>query len=178
MVCSNLSTHECYDGPVLAPEKPRSYLDIETAFDQSLTIVGILREDRGIVQLVGTRITAEAILEYLDGSGVIHTYNGHSFDLPRIKGELGLDLRRRFPSRDLMHDCWKRKWMGGFKKVEERVGIARQSKGIDGWAAMQLWEKYLDEDNLEALQTLLLYNREDVENLWKLREILDGNVRP
>jgi hypothetical protein len=158
---------------VPATEKPRSYLDIETAYDQSLTIVGILREDREIIQLVSPRITTESILEYMEGSGVIHTYNGHSFDLPRIRSELGLDLRRMFPSRDLMHDCWKRKWMGGFKKVEERVGIARQSKGIDGMMAMRLWEEYLDEDNLESLQTLLLYNREDVENLWKLREIID-----
>ncbi len=157
---------------------PRAYLDIETAFDQSLTIVGILREDREIIQLVGRRITADAILEYMEGSGILHTYNGHSFDLPRIKGELGLDLRRRFPCRDLMHDCWRRKWFGGFKKVEERVGITRQSKGVDGWMAMQLWEKYLGEDDEDCLKTLLLYNREDVENLAKLRAILDGEPAP
>jgi len=155
---------------------PRAYLDIETAYDQTLTIVGIMREDRELIQLVGTKTTSEAILEYLGGAGVLHTYNGHSFDLPRIKAELGLDLRRRFSCRDLMHDCWKRKWFGGFKKVEERVGIARQSKGIDGWAAMELWNRWLSEDNEDALKTLLLYNREDVENLARLREILDGEM--
>lgn len=158
----------------MKPQGPRAYLDIETAFDQSITIVGILREDRDIIQLVGRQVTPEAILEYMEGAGVLHTYNGHSFDLPRIKSELGIDLRRLFACRDLMRDCWRRKWFGGFKKVEERVGIARKSKGIDGWAAMRLWEMHIDEDNGEALDTLLLYNREDVENLAKLREIIDG----
>lgn len=154
---------------------PRAYLDIETAYDQSLTVVGILREDREILQLHGRRITVAAIEEYLDGIGVLHTYNGHSFDLPRIKSELGLDLRRRHACRDLMRDCWRKKLMGGFKAVERQLGIARATDGVDGMMAMALWERWLEADDAEALRLLLHYNREDVENLAAVRRKLDGD---
>ncbi len=152
----------------------RAYLDIETAFDERLTIVGIYREDRGLLQLVGRQITTEAILEFLSGVTQLHTYNGHRFDLPVIKQILGLDLRACFPCRDLMHDCWRLKLFGGFKEVEKQLGIGRTTEGMDGLAAMELWKQYLERDDDEALKLLLLYNREDVENLAVLRERLDG----
>ncbi len=153
---------------------PRAYLDIETGYDQSLTVVGILREDRDILQLYGRAITVPAIEAYLDGIGVLHTYNGHSFDLPRIKGELGLDLRKRHACRDLMRDCWRKRLMGGFKAVERQLGITRQTDGVDGMMAMALWARWLDADDAEALRLLLHYNREDVENLAEVRRRLDG----
>lgn len=161
-----------------------AYLDIETSFDHRITIVGIWLDASGqqllgsegtrMVQLVGPKITSDAILEALDGVTMLHTYNGHRFDLPVIKGELGLDLRRKFPCRDLMHDCWKRKLFGGFKGVERHLGITRTTEGVDGWMAMQLWSKYLDHDDTDALNLLLAYNREDCVNLEKVREILDA----
>ena len=154
--------------------RPRAYLDIETAYDQSLTVVGIMREDAGMFQLHGRNITAAAITGFLDGIGVLHTYNGHSFDLPRIKNELGLDLRKRHACRDLMRDCWRKKLMGGFKAVERQLGIARATDGVDGMMAMALWERWLEADDAEALKLLLHYNREDVENLALVRAKLDG----
>lgn len=152
----------------------RSYLDIETAWDGRITIIGMLREDRGLRQLVGRDVTADAVTDFLDGSGPLHTYNGHSFDLPRIKGALRLDLRRRYACRDLMRDCWRLKLFGGFKKVEERLGIARETAGVDGIAAMRLWDRYVEADDRDALDLLLRYNREDVENLAVLREKLEA----
>ena len=154
---------------------PRAFLDIETGYDQSLTVVGILREDREILQLYGRRITVPAIEEYLEGIGVLHTYNGHSFDLPRIKGELGLDLRKRHTCRDLMRDCWRKRLMGGFKAVERQLGITRQTDGVDGMMAMALLARWMDTDDAEALRLLLHYNREDVENLAEVRRRLDGD---
>jgi len=38
-----------------------------------------------------------------------------------------------------MFDCWKENLYGGLKKVEEKLGIERLSKGIDGIEAMRLW---------------------------------------
>lgn len=157
------------------PENPvRAYLDIETSFARSITVVGMLRPDRGLLQLVGMKVTKEAILEFLDGVEVIHTYNGDSFDLAVIRNRLGLDLKRRFQSRDLMHGCHRVNLYGGLKKVEAQLGITRQSAGLDGMDAMRLWEKYVDADDTAALETLLLYNREDVENLVTLRERLSA----
>lgn len=152
----------------------RSYLDIETAWDGRITVVGMMREDRGMLQLVGRDVTAEAITEFLDGAEPLHTYNGHRFDLPKIREALTLDLRRRYACRDLMHDCWRLKLFGGFKKVEEKLGIARTTAGVDGIQAMQLWARHVEADDRDALDLLLSYNREDVSNLAVLRERLEA----
>lgn len=68
-----------------------------------------------------------------------------------------------------MLDCWKHKLKGGLKAVERKLGIGRQTQGIDGWMAVQLWWDYINNCNATALETLLLYNREDVVNLQTLR---------
>ncbi len=159
--------------------KHLAYLDIETtglSRDCSdLTVVGVATTNGSCLeahQLVGEDITAEAVLGLLDGVDRIYTYNGSRFDLPFIKARLGLDLRRRFPHTDLMYDCWRQNLKGGLKAVEVRLGIQRQSQGIDGFMAVRLWWNYVNYHNQEALNTLLEYNREDVMNLHVLREKL------
>jgi uncharacterized protein YprB with RNaseH-like and TPR domain len=62
--------------------------------------------------------------------------------------------------------------MGGLKAVERRLGIDRQLRDIDGWAAVRLWYEYVNNHDMHALSTLLNYNREDVVNLRLLREKL------
>ena len=52
------------------------------------------------------------------------------------------------------------------------MGIERASKGIDGMEAMRLWERYIYNNNRDALQALLQYNREDVVNLVHLENYL------
>ena len=52
--------------------------------------------------------------------------------------------------------------------MEEQLGIARVSKGIDGMEAMRLWERYRFTMDEEALRVLLRYNRDDVKNLFHL----------
>jgi uncharacterized protein YprB with RNaseH-like and TPR domain len=59
--------------------------------------------------------------------------------------------------------------MGGLKVVEQKLDIARQTKGIDGWMAVRLWWDYVNNNDNVALATLLAYNREDVVNLKTLR---------
>ena len=155
-------------------EPERAYLDIETSFDRRLTIVGVHRPGRDTLQLVGRQITPDALLLFLEGVNVIHTYNGDSFDLPRIRDCIGVDLKELFNSEDLMHDCHRMRLYGGLKKVEIQLGISRKSLGLDGMDAMRLWEKYVETDDTSALETLLLYNREDVENLVTLRDRLSA----
>ncbi len=151
-----------------------AYLDIETAFDGSLTVVGMMRPDRGLVQLVGRKITAEAVSGFLAGAAVLHTYNGDRFDLPRIRGALGLDVGALVPSDDLMKRCHRLGLKGGLKRVEVALGIGRTTAGLNGMDAMKLWARYVDVDDGESLDTLLRYNRDDVENLAALRERLEN----
>ena len=157
-----------------------AYLDIETTGlsceDAGITVIGIYLvngvDDR-LVQLVGMDVTADNLLESLVGVKRIYTYNGRQFDLPFIHGALGTDLATLFDHHDLVFDCWSRNLYGGFKTVEQKLGIARKLQGISGWDAVRLWWRYLDSGDLEALATLLEYNREDVMNLKILRERLE-----
>ncbi len=143
----------------------KAYLDIETSFDGSITVVGLHAEDRGMIQLVGGKINDLALCSALEGVKTICTYNGSRFDLPVIRRRLGLDLAKEFRSHDLMYDCWRHGLFGGLKRVEEQLGISRRSKGIDGFDAMRLWSRFEDGGDEEALEVLLTYNRDDVLNL-------------
>lgn len=150
------------------------YLDIETSFDGTITVFGLHAEDRGMIQLVGGKISDVTVWRALEGVQTICTYNGSRFDLPVIRRRLGLDLSKEFRSHDLMFDCWRHGLFGGLKRVEEQLGISRGLKGIDGFDAMWLWSRYEDGGDAEALDTLLSYNRDDVLNLRVLETRLLG----
>lgn len=156
-----------------------AYLDIETTglspWDSEITVVGIHLcngDATRFIQLVGKDITARSLLDALNGVGVIYTYNGSRFDLPFVYNRLGIHLAELFRHRDLMYDCWQCKLYGGFKEVERQLGIERKLAEINGYEAVRLWRKYVDSFDMEALNTLLEYNKEDVINLKTLKERL------
>ena len=156
-----------------------AFLDIETTglspLYSEITVIGIHicnGEQTSFVQLVGRDITPESILEALEGVHIIHTYNGSRFDLPFIYHKLGINLEEIFMHRDLMYDCWKNNLRGGFKAVERQLGIDRSLQGINGYDAVRLWWRYVDAFDLDALNVLLQYNKEDVLNLKVLKEKL------
>jgi hypothetical protein len=155
------------------------YLDIETTgltpSGCDITVIGIHICNNGrsnFVQLVGKDITKQSILDTLQDVNILYTYNGSRFDLPFIHGRLGINLAKLFTHIDLMYHCWRKNLYGGLKSVEQRLGIERQLKGIDGYEAVKLRWKYVDSFDLGALNTLLEYNKEDVVNLKLLKERL------
>ena len=156
-----------------------AYLDIETTglshWNCDITVVGIHLcngNDTRFVQLIGRDITADGILDALKGVQVLYTYNGSRFDLPFIHARLGINLQETFVHRDLMYDCWRCGLRGGFKAVERQLGIKRNLKEVDGFEAVRLWWRYVDSFDLDALDKLLEYNKEDVVNLKFLKEKL------
>ncbi|HTY81269.1 MAG TPA: ribonuclease H-like domain-containing protein [Dehalococcoidales bacterium] len=156
-----------------------AYLDIETTglspSGCEITVIGLhfCRENgTDFKQLVGKDITRDAIMEALEGVDILYTYNGSRFDLPFINAELGLNLEAHFPHRDLMYDCWGKKLYGGLKGVEKQLGIGRKLPDMNGWEAVKLWWKYVESFDLEALNKLCEYNKEDVVNLQTLKEKL------
>ena len=156
-----------------------AYLDIETTGLSSahceITVVGIhlaTSIEANFIQLVGTEITADSILDALKDIKVIYTYNGSRFDLPFIYNQFGVNLANIFGHRDLMYDCWRCNLYGGLKAVERQLGIKRELRDVDGYQAIRLWWRYVDYFDLDALKTLLKYNREDVLNLKVLKEKL------
>jgi uncharacterized protein YprB with RNaseH-like and TPR domain len=156
-----------------------AYIDIETTGlmygSSEITVVGIYLvrgNETNFVQFVGRDITADAILEALEGVEVIYSYNGSRFDLPFIKSQYGLDIESRFHHRDLMYDCWSKNLRGGLKGVEIQLGITRNLPDMNGREAVKLWWQYVDSFDLDALNKLCEYNKEDVVNLKTLRDIL------
>ncbi|MBI2869821.1 MAG: ribonuclease H-like domain-containing protein [Chloroflexi bacterium] len=155
-----------------------AYLDIETtglSARSEITVIGVFtHEEAGSLfsQLVGDDISAPGLLKLLDGVSTLYTYNGSRFDLPFINMRLGLDLDYHCRHYDLMYRCWEKRLYGGFKSVETQLGIGRTLKGVDGYQAVRLWWRYRNDDDQDALRTLLEYNREDVLNLKALKEKL------
>jgi len=139
-------------------------LDIETSWERDITIIGIYRSDEGTTQLVAPDVGFDRLRPLLAGIDVVFTYNGSGFDLRVIEAQLGLKVTDHCKHRDLMHDCRKRKWTGGLKGVEKILGIHRESEGLNGLDAMNLWRAHKNGE-AEALDLLLRYNKEDVENL-------------
>ena len=154
-----------------------AYLDIETTglspLHNEITVIGIHicnGDAIRFVQLVGGDITAENVLQALDGVDIINTYNGSRFDLPFINSRLGINLAKLFKHCDLMYDCWNRNLYGGFKSVERQLGIGRKLTEVNGLEAVGLWWRYVNNYDEKALAILLEYNKEDVLNLKALKE--------
>lgn len=156
-----------------------AYLDIETTglslWECQITVVGVQLGDgdnAGFIQLVDDGITADNLLKALQGASVIYTYNGSRFDLLFIYWHLGVNLSQLLMHHDLMYDCWRNNLYGGLKAVERQLGIGRRLAGVSGYEAVRLWWRYVDYFDLDALTTLLEYNREDVLNLRTLKQKL------
>ena len=156
-----------------------AYLDIETTglspSGCEITVIGIhlcRGKKAEFVQLVGVDVTVVGIMAALQDVDVIYTYNGSRFDLPFIHARLGINLAELFPHHDLMYDCWRKNLFGGLKGVERQLGVKRKLPDMNGWEAVRLWWKYVDSFDLEALDKLCEYNKEDVLNLKTLRDIL------
>ncbi len=180
-VCPACGRFHLHDSRGEAPPGDFSaYLDIETTglspVHSELTVIGICieREDdntRKIIQLTGSRITAESVENALSGARKLYTYNGSRFDLKFIKAKLGIDAGRICAHEDLMFSCWKRNLYGGLKSVERQLGIDRKTAGLGGEDAVRLWYDYMAGDG-QALRLLLEYNKEDIVNLILLRDKL------
>lgn len=151
----------------------RAYLDIETSFNNALTVVGVFRPDRGFfVQLVGDLATQENLLNALDGATNIVTYNGNRFDLPMLNRCLSINLFALFDSHDLMYECLRKGLKGGLKAVEKRLGISRSIFGKGDDDPRFLWDRFRSFGDQAALERLLEYNRQDTLNLFLLEERL------
>ena len=161
-----------------------AYLDIETTGfiggASYPTVVGVAIDfpgDWSVEQLVGDEITPGAIQHILEGVTTIYTFNGSSFDLPFLAWRPGVDLRRTFEHRDLMHICRRAGLRGGLKRIERALGIGRGDlPDMSGYDAVLLWRKYVEDRSESALDLLLEYNRADVENLHALRNIVEQKI--
>jgi len=146
------------------------YLDIET--DPFVpTVIGVYKngEYRNFVR--GRNF--EDALEYLNGVKFFVTYFGSGFDVPVLRRHFGPELLTDAAHLDLMHVLHSMGIKGGLKASEKILGISRphEVEGMSGDDAVRLWFEY-KYGNMQSLDTLVTYNREDVINLEKILTII------
>jgi len=146
-----------------------AYLDIETTGmggpDDYITAIG-LYDGRSFRQFVYD----DNLLDFRDAIEqyrLLVTYNGKCFDLPFIRGFLGLPMRQAHI--DLRYALARLGYRGGLKGCERQLGLDRGDlAGLDGFFAVRLWFDYQNNGNRRALETMLAYNAADVLNLQTL----------
>ncbi|QSG13191.1 putative exonuclease, contains RNaseH-like domain [Halapricum desulfuricans] len=116
----------------------------------------------------GRDLYDDALRDLFADADLLVTFNGKRFDVPFLEANFDVSLSDT-PHLDLMYPCRRLDLTGGLKTIEGEIGIDRDRPDISGREAVQLWHQYERGDE-SALETLISYNREDVENLEPLTE--------
>lgn len=146
-----------------------AYLDIETTgldgFVNNITMIG-LYDGTSVFHYIKDQ-NLDDFREDIEKYKVIVTYNGKCFDIPFIRGNLGLAMDHTHI--DLRYVLRSVGLTGGLKGCETQAGIDRgELTGLDGYDAVLLWNDYQRKGNQKALKTLLAYNSQDILSLETL----------
>jgi uncharacterized protein len=159
------------------------YLDIETTgfnWNDVITVIGLYDgyEMRHFVR----GLNLDEFPSAVSGFKLLVTFFGSVFDLPVIRRSFtGLSLSQLHV--DLCFLLKRLGLGGGLKSIETQLGLRRRSEteGLDGFDAVRLWAEYL-RGSQEALDLLLLYNKEDVMNMEFLLSYacsrMEDHIRP
>lgn len=156
-----------------------AYVDIETTglstYYHPLTIIGLFDGYRTTTFIRGQNMGdfPDAVAQY----ALLVTFNGATFDLPFLRAAFR-DLTFDQLHVDLRYALGRLGYSGGLKKIERRLSIRRspETEGLDGFDAVRLWHEYQC-GSQEALELLIRYNREDVENLAGLMDLAYEGLR-
>jgi uncharacterized protein len=155
--------------------RPRAvYLDIETGGPSGeITVVGLYGEGRMTSLVRGENLTQERLMEELSRYDLIVTFFGSAFDLPCLQASCPR-LRLAQPHIDLCFVARRLGLRGGLKQIEPIAGIQRPGllRGLDGWDAVRLWNRWRHGHDHAARELLLAYNAADSANLQPLADFL------
>lgn len=153
------------------------YLDIETtgfSFDKSdITVIGVYDGKDVKTFINGINLEEKTLKEELLKYDILVTFYGSGFDTPFIKRKFPT-IEFDIPHIDLCFAGRRIGLKGGLKNIERVLGINRDEDvvGIDGYEAVRLWKRWKKKEDKEALNTLVKYNKEDIENLKPLAQII------
>lgn len=157
-------------------------LDIETngrmpGAGGYVTVVGLFDGYDYRAFLRGENLSAEVLLEELSGYKYLITFFGSVFDVPFLERSMR-GFRVDIPHFDLCFGAKRLGIKGGLKRIEQQMGILRAEsvQGMDGYDAVLLWERARRGD-VEALELLVAYNREDTVNLLGIAERVYGGLK-
>ncbi|MEW6594318.1 MAG: ribonuclease H-like domain-containing protein [Thermodesulfobacteriota bacterium] len=146
-----------------------AYLDVETTghFGPQAMVTAIALYDGEKVHSYVQGENLDCFVEEIAGYELLVTYNGRAFDVPVLERAFGIRLRHLHL--DLRHILHRLGVKGGLKGCERRFGLTRGDlDGLDGYAAVLLWQEYRRTGDRRVLETLLAYNIEDTVNLETL----------
>ena len=143
-----------------------AYLDIETTGmagqGNHITTVSMYDGHRVFYYVNGRNLSR--FPEDVSGYKLLVTYNGRCFDVPFIENYLHIKMNHAHI--DLRFLLKSLGYTGGLKGCEKKLGLDREElDGLDGFAAVLLWEEYRRNNDERALETLLAYNVLDAVNL-------------
>jgi uncharacterized protein YprB with RNaseH-like and TPR domain len=161
--------------------KETAFLDIETDGRSSyanVTVVGIHRDGNTVALVRGQDLTAASLAEALEGTKLLVTFNGSSFDLPILGYHFPLAVPR-VPHFDLRHACRRVGLTGGLKSIEKQLGMnrAREVEYVTGEEAVYLWRAWERSGSKNALKLLKRYNEEDTVNLHPIADQVYDTLR-
>jgi len=157
-----------------------AFLDIETS--------GLTVEQGGEVSLIGlydgrvfrpfvNGFNLDRFEEALEKVELLITFNGARFDLPYLAAYFR-HLRLPQGHVDLLYPLRRLGCRGGLKRIEVLFGLRRDKdiEGLDGWAAVLLWRRYLAGEPA-AMGRLIRYNRADTVNLKTIMDKVYDRLR-
>ena len=158
-----------------------AFLDIETAgldFDADITVISVFHQHR--VRLFVKEENLDDFPDFLLTLPFIATYNGSTFDIPKITRFFNLPTIP-IPHVDLRWLCHRLDLTGGLKPIEHTLGIIRPPdlQGTDGDDAILLWQQWLSHHDQMARYRLLKYCAADTLSLQLVTDrILERNGCP
>ena len=157
-----------------------SFFDIETTgleYDARVTVIVCWHREQ-----LHTFIEHENLddfLHLLDEVTLLASFNGSSFDVPRILDAFHIP-ELPCPHLDLRWPCYHRGWRGTLKSISQRLGISRPAdlQDADGALAVHLWNRWMLSQDRAARDHLLRYCAADVLMLVMLARQLAKHESP
>jgi len=136
------------------------YLDLEIDSYGKIILLGISDDYQTKTFIKNINLEKDILEKELSKYKLIITFNGSSFDLPKLKKQLKII---QIPHLDLKPLCIKLGLKGGLKQVEKQLNLNRPQH-LKG-SPVSLWKAFHASGDREWLNLLINYNKEDIENL-------------
>ena len=148
------------------------FLDIEVDSYGQVILVGISDYYNSNFFVKGVNLDQRMVEKELSKFKLLITFNGNSFDIPKLKKQLSIDFN--LPHIDLKPLCINMGLIGGLKEVEKILNLGRPSH-LHG-NPVDLWKAFHASGDREYLDLLLEYNAEDIENLKTIMKFVYGKL--
>jgi len=149
------------------------FLDVEVDSYGKIILIGIADKNNFFVLVKKYNLTKNSLENLLKKYQMIITFNGGSFDLPKIKKQFTQSLPPIHL--DLKPLCVNLGLLGGLKQIEKDLNLNRPEHLYGN--PVDLWKTLHASQDKEYLDLLLEYNREDCENLQFLTKIVVQRMR-